>query len=157
MVLNGLTSYSWSTREWAIKKERSGLSIGACSYSYHLYFYSLFSCFRCFLTYFFCFLSFPFGTLPPLFGVVVYYAHLCLFILHFVARFTIFTPQLLWACCVCSFKITTLVYQLPNHHYYSVLAVPHFIPKQKWFLFCFLSSLGTLIQIRPVFLPYQPL
>ena len=146
MVLNGLTSYSWSTREWAIKRERSGLSIGACSYSYHLYFYSLFSCFRCFLTYFFCFLSFPFGTLPPLFGVVVYYAHLCLFILHFVARFTIFTPQLLLACYGWPSRTTPLVCQLPSYHHYPVLAAPHFIPKQKLFCFVFLLPFALLFR-----------
>ena len=43
------------------------------------------------------------------------------------------TFGLLWV----SFQDCSLVCWLPSHHHYTVLAVPHLIPKQKWF--CFVS------------------
>ena len=106
MSLNGLISDSWFAREWAIERERSGWPIGVCSYSYHSYFSSLFlvTLFSLLLFLLFLFSFFSLGILSLLFRVVVYYAHLWLFILLVVARFTIFTFQLFLAYCGCPSK-----------------------------------------------------
>ena len=61
---------------------------------------------------------------------------------------------LLWV----SFQDYPLVCQLPSHHYYTVLAMPCLIPKQKWFFFFFFfTPINTPIRIRARLLPYQPL
>ena len=83
MGLSGLILDSWFAKEWAIKRERSGWPIGACSCSYHSYFSSflLVSLFLLFPYLLFSFSFFSLGILSLLFRVVVYCAHLWPFIL----------------------------------------------------------------------------
>ena len=62
---------------------------------------------------------------------IAFYTTCCDKIYHF---YPLNTFGLLWV----SFQKCPLVYRLPNHHHYTMLAVSCLIPRQKQFLFCFL-------------------
>ena len=148
MGLSVLISDSWFAREWAIKRERSGWPFGACSCSHHSYFssfllVSLFSLFP-YLLFSFSFLSL--SILSLLFRVVVYCAHLWPFILPIVTRFTIFTPQLLLACCGCPSKTTHWSVGCPATT--TILCFPHHASFPDKSSFCFVS-------LRPLALPSE--
>ena len=122
-----------------------------------LIFFSLLSVslFSLFPYLFFLFSFFSVGVPYPslLFRVVVYCAHLWLFILPTVTKFTIFTSQLLLAYYGCPSKTahwstgypaTTTTLCWPRHTSF---------PNKSCFVLIF-TSLGTLIRIRARFLSY---
>jgi len=93
--------------------------------------HSQFLCFLCFLTCFPCFLSF--SLLFP-FPLCFCSSLLCTSMAFYIACrdkiyhfYPLTTFGLLWV----SFQDCPLVYRLPSHHHYTVLAVPCLIPKQK--------------------------
>ena len=157
MGLNGLISDSRFARKWAIERERSGLSIGACFYSYHSYFsYSLFRCFHCFLTslVFFLFLL----VFSLCYSMLLFIVHIYGFLYCLLWQGLPFLPLNYFGLVVC------VLSRLPHWSTGcpTITTIPCWpchtsFPDKSGFYFCFLSSLGTLIQIRLVFLPYQPL
>ena len=104
--------------------------------------YSFFlSLFVCFVFYSF-FLSFCFSVCySPLFHCACLWPFILSMAFYTACRDKIFhfypltAFSLLWV----SFQDYPLVCWLPNHHHYTVLAVPRLIPKPKWF--CFFSYL----------------
>ena len=80
-----------------------------------------------------------------------------LFILPTVIRFITFTPLTLFGLLWVSFQDCPLVCRLLSHNLYTMLVVPHLIPRQKQFSFVFYSPLVFPSGIRVNLLPYQPL
>ena len=136
--INGLISDSWLVREWAIERERKvdSLLMHAFTPITHIFLhYSSFSIFLSFsCSFFFLFLPFSSPFFPPILPCMsmAFYTAYCDRICHF---YPLTTFGLLWV----SFQDYPLVCWLPNHHY-TVLVVPRYIFRQKWFCFVFYSS-----------------
>ena len=108
-------------------------------FGFSLFFFFSFLFSFCFV--FFLSLCFFYISCLPLFSSF-FFPHfpLCTFMTFYTAChdrichfYSLTTFGLLWV----SFQDCSLVCWLPSHHHYTVLAVPHLIPKQKWF--CFVS------------------